>query len=128
METITTMDKDNANKKIPGSGRGTGRRLGSKNLVKAEVKRDIAEFFKGLTIESMAWRKNVRRHLEQAHDAVEFRYWSRIAIEYGFGTPIKMQPATTERRSLSFIKSRGLPWQHDPLAAKERELLAAQAL
>jgi hypothetical protein len=69
----------------------------------------------------------VRRHLERAHDAVEFRFWSKIAIEYAFGTPIKMQPAVSDRRTLAFITARGLPWEHDPRAQQEAEIIAAQA-
>ena len=118
------MDTD---KKIPGTGRGTGRKLGSKNLVTGQAKRDVQEFFKTLTVDSLRWRQNVKRHLEMAHDAHEFRFWSRIALEYGFGTPAKMTPAVAERQGLFFVSSRGIPWRHDPLAQKEREMLEAQA-
>jgi hypothetical protein len=39
-----------------------------------------------------------------------------------------MQPAVAERQGLFFVTSKGLPWENDPLAAKEREMLEAQAL
>jgi hypothetical protein len=96
--------------------------------VTGQAKRDVQEFFKTLTVDSLRWRQNVKRHLEMAHDAHEFRFWSRIALEYGFGLPGKMQPAVAERQGLFFVSSRGIPWHHDPLAQKEAEMLAAQAL
>jgi len=122
----TTETVMNEQKKIPGTGRGTGRKPGSKNILTAETKRDIASFFKSLTTENVKWRQNVARQLTSGHNIQEFRFWSRIALEYGFGTPLKMQPAGTDRRSLNFITANGLPWQNDPLAIKEREMLAAQ--
>jgi hypothetical protein len=106
--TEITMDEK---KKTPGTGRGAGRARGSKNVLTAEVKADIASFFKNLTIESMAWRRNVARHLEGAHDAKEFRFWSTIGLQYAFGTPTKMVPEGTKRESLIFLTTTGLaPW------------------
>jgi hypothetical protein len=34
---------------------------------------------------------------------------TQIALSYGVGKPIPMTPAVSERRTLAFITSRGLP-------------------
>jgi len=90
---------------------GGGRAIGQKNILSGQVKQDIAQFFKNCTSESLRWRQNVRRVLTLAPDAVEFRYWSRIALEYGFGTPSKFTPEGERRESLVFVTTNGLyPW------------------
>jgi hypothetical protein len=108
---------------------GPGRPKGSKDKIAPAVKRDIAEFFKNLTIESLRWRENVKRQMETANDPAEFRFWTRIALEYGFGTPMKMQPDPQGAfaRRMAFITPLGLPWEQDPLVKEESKLLALQA-
>lgn len=91
-----------------GGGRSCDR---SEEHLSGQVKQDIAQFFKNCTSESLRWRQNVRRVLTLAPDAVEFRYWSRIALEYGFGTPSKFTPEGERRESLVFVTTNGLyPW------------------
>ena len=124
------MDKDKVNKKIPGTGRGTGRRLGSKNVLAGEVKKDIATFFKGLTVESLKWRTNVAHHLLDAPSQPEFRFSSKIALEYGFGTPAKMEPEGKQQRDPRvFVTLNGLlPWDEraNPMKAKKDAMIKAK--
>lgn len=87
----------------------------------------------------MRWRQNVKHQLESGHSVAELRYWSEIALKYGFGLPGKMQTETTRRVSLVFATTDGkLPWEARTrmddktdamIAAKEQEekLLALEA-
>jgi len=133
MDTETITMDENKPKKIPGTGRGTGRAHGSKNLAVGEVKREIRAFFQELTIDSMRWRKNVRTHLEMAPDAREFRFWSTIALSYRFGVPGKMAPEGVERAPMIFATTHGYQsW--DPRApgaaemnARSRRMIEAKA-
>ena len=95
----------------PGSGRGTGRKPGSKNKITAEVKQSVAEFFKACTIENLRWRTNIKRKLELAADSGEFIQLSRLALSYSPGLPAKMVPEGQKRESLVFVTTTGLlPW------------------
>jgi hypothetical protein len=105
MDTETITMDENKPKKIPGTGRGTGRAHGSKNLSVGETKREIKAFFQELTIDSMRWRQNVRRHLETAYDAREFRFWSTIALSYRFGVPGKMAEEVGQRPTVIFAST-----------------------
>jgi hypothetical protein len=108
MGTETIVDEK---KKTPGTGRGTGRRPGSKNKISTEVKQNVAEFFKTCTIESLRWRTNMRRKLEMAADSAEFIQLSRLALSYSPGLPVKMQVDGEKRKSLVFVTTSGLyPW------------------
>jgi hypothetical protein len=81
---------------------------GSKNKISTEVKQNVAEFFKTLTIENHRWRTNMRRKLEMAADSGEFIQLSRLALSYSPGLPVKMQPEGEKRESLIFLGLR--PW------------------
>jgi hypothetical protein len=110
-------------KKIPGTGPGTGRAHGSKNLAVGEVKREIRAFFQELMIDSMRWRRNVKMHLEEAPDPREFRFWSTIALSYRFGVPGKMAPEGVERAPMVFATTHGYQsW--DPRAPGAAEMNA----
>lgn len=115
-------------KKAPGTGRGSGRKPGSKNLMKAEVKESIGQFFENLTVRNMRWRLDVAKQmqLKTATDPREFRFWSELGLHYFHGTPAKAQPETAERLSLVFIGRNGRPGEYDPMAAQEREFILAQ--
>ena len=59
----------------------------------------------------MRWRKNVKKHLEQAPDPREFRFWSTIALSYRFGMPGKMVADGVQRDPLIFATIHGyVPW------------------
>src|SRR6266446_1973549 len=106
---IEIMD-DKVNKKPKGTV-GGGRAPGQKNLSVGETKREIKAFFQELTIDSMRWRQNVKRHLETAYDAREFRFWSTIALSYRFGVPGKMADEGVQREQLIFATTHGyVPW------------------
>jgi len=124
MTTEIVMDEK---RKIPGTGRGTGRARGSKNLINGQTKKDVAAFFQDCTTENVRWRQTIKRKLEMAADSNEFIRLTQIALSYAVGKPIPMTPAVSERRSLNFITARGLPWENDPLAQREKEILEAQA-
>jgi hypothetical protein len=110
MDTEIAMD-ENKPKKAPGNGRGTGRKPGSKNILTGQNKRDIREFFQTLTIDSMHWRRNVKKQLESGDDGTQLRYWSDLALKYGFGVPGKMPVEGEKRKSLYFVTTTGLyPW------------------
>jgi hypothetical protein len=106
MGTETIVDEK---KKVPGSGRGAGRRPGSKNKISTEVKQNVAEFFKTCTIENLRWRTNMRRKLEVAADSAEFIQLSRLALSYSPGLPVKMQPEVEKHKSLIFLGLK--PWE-----------------
>ena len=76
--------------------------------ISTEVKQNVAEFFKTLTIENHRWRTNMRRKLEMAADSGEFIQLSRLALSYSPGLPVKMQPEGEKRESLIFLGLR--PW------------------
>jgi len=82
----------------PGTGRGTGRKPGSKNKIATEVKQNIAQFFQSCTSENVRWRQNVKRKLETAAASQEFINLSRLALSYAHGLPGKM---VLEARSAS---------------------------
>jgi len=69
---------EKVNKKPKGTV-GGGRKLGQKNLLSGEIKKDIRAFFQSLSIENMRWRTNVRRQLEVCSSASEYRFWTRTA-------------------------------------------------
>jgi hypothetical protein len=95
-----------------------------------ETKREIKAFFQELTIDSMRWRQNVKRYLETAHDAREFRFWSTIALSYGFGTPTKLQSEGGAQKSLIFAMTHGFqPWDErvDPLRERAAAMIQAKA-
>ena len=121
------MDEKKAN---PKKGTvGGGRAPGQKNLTVGETKREIKAFFQELTIDSMRWRQNVKRYLETAHDAREFRFWSTIALSYGFGTPTKMQSEGGAQKSLTFAMTHGyLPWapEVDPMREQTTRMIKAK--
>jgi hypothetical protein len=50
----------------------------------------------------------------------------QLGLAYAYGTPDKMKPDESGRRSLVFIGENGLPWQNDPMAAQEAVAIAAQ--
>jgi hypothetical protein len=52
----------------------------------------------------------------------------RVCLAYGYGNPRTMEPdqAGAMQRRLAFITSRGLPWQQDPLALRESQMLQQQ--
>jgi hypothetical protein len=52
----------------------------------------------------------------------------RVALSYAYGTPRRMEPdqAGAMQRRLAFITARGLPWQQDPLALRESQMLQQQ--
>jgi len=100
-------------KKIPGTGRGTGRALGSKNKnpsIPKVTKVEIASFFSQLTAENYRWRQRVKRVLDGGADAHEFRYWSQIALDRSIGTPAKGVIKQEQRPPVIFI---GKPWDPD---------------
>jgi hypothetical protein len=126
METIMDEKKAKPKKGTVGGGRAPGQ----KNLTVGETKREIKAFFQELTIDSMRWRQDVKRYLETAHDAREFRFWSTIALSYGFGTPTKMQSEGGAQRSLIFAMTHGFqPWapEVDPLRERAAAMIAAKA-
>jgi hypothetical protein len=115
------MDKEKA--KPPKGTVGGGRKHGQKNLSVGETKREIKSFFQELTIDSMRWRQNVRRHLETAYDAREFRFWSTIALSYRFGVPGKMAEEGVQREPMVFATTHGYQsW--DPRAPGAAEMNA----
>ncbi len=131
MET-TIMDKEKA--KPPKGTVGGGRKHGQKNLSVGETKREIKSFFQELTIDSMRWRQNVRRHLETAYDAREFRFWSTIALSYRFGVPGKMAEEGVQREPMVFATTHGYlnfdsraPGAAEMNARSERMILAKSA-
>jgi hypothetical protein len=52
----------------------------------------------------------------------------RVCLSYGYGNPRTMEPdqAGAMMRRLAFITARGLPWQEDPLALRESQMLQQQ--
>ena len=50
----------------------------------------------------------------------------RLMMGYGYGTPDKMQPEESKKRSLVFISEGGLPWENDPMKDQEARAIAAQ--
>jgi hypothetical protein len=50
----------------------------------------------------------------------------RLFMAYGYGTPDKMKPEESKKRSLVFISEGGLPWENDPLKEQEAKAIAAQ--
>jgi len=52
----------------------------------------------------------------------------KTCLAYGFGTPRRMEADTAGAmmRRLAFITARGLPWQQDPLALRESQMLQQQ--
>ena len=99
----------------------------TKNLITGQTKKDVAAFFQDCTTENVRWRQTIKRKLEMAADSNEFIRLTQIALSYAIGKPIPMQPVVADRQGLFFITSKGIPWLNDPLAAKEAEMLAAQA-
>lgn len=91
-----------------------------------QTKKDVAAFFQDCTTENVRWRQTIKRKLEMAAGSNEFIRLTQLALSYGVGKPIPMQPVAVQRQALYFVTSKGLPWENDPLAAKEKELLAAQ--
>jgi hypothetical protein len=120
MGTETIAMDEKPKKKAPGNGRGTGRKPGSKNILTGQNKRDIREFFQTLTIDSMRWRTNVKKQLESGDDGTQLRYWSDLALKYGFGLPGKMEVTGEKRQSLYFVTTTGLPPFH-PLMDNMKE-------
>jgi len=51
----------------------------------------------------------------------------RLMMAYGYGTPDRMQPEDSKKRSLVFISQGGLPWENDPMKGQEATVIAAQA-
>jgi len=50
----------------------------------------------------------------------------RLFMAYGYGTPDKMKPEESKKRSLVFIAEGGLPWENDPMKDQEARAIAAQ--
>jgi hypothetical protein len=50
----------------------------------------------------------------------------QLGLAYAYGTPDKMKPEESGRRSLVFISENGLPWENDPMAKQEAAAIAAQ--
>jgi hypothetical protein len=49
----------------------------------------------------------------------------KFTFSYAFGTPRRQEPDQSEAmaRRLVFVTQRGLPWQQDPLALRESQML-----
>jgi hypothetical protein len=117
-------------KKTGGRQKGTPNKLGS----------SIAEVFRNLMglddeavertakIDGKGYRCR-RRLFEMLHGDRDvdpaFTNLLRTCLAYGFGTPRRMEPdqAGAMARRLAFITARGLPWQQDPLALRESQML-----
>jgi hypothetical protein len=113
MGTETIVDEK---KKIPGSGRGTGRKLGCKNVLAPAAKQSMAQFFESLTADNYRWRTRVKRILdgERGTTEQEFHKWSLLALDRYRGTSAKHQPEGEKRQSLYFVTTTGLySWQMD---------------
>ena len=50
----------------------------------------------------------------------------QLGLAYAYGTPDKMKPEESGKRSLVFIGENGLPWENDPMAQQEAAAIAAQ--
>ena len=120
-------------KKTGGRQRGTPNKLGS----------SIAEVFRNLMglddeavertakIDGKGYRCR-RRLFEMLHGDRDvdpaFTNLLKTCLAYGFGTPRRMEADTAGAmmRRLAFITARGLPWQQDPLALRESQMLQQQ--
>jgi hypothetical protein len=111
MDTETITTDENKPKKVPGTGRGTGRKLGSKNVLAPEAKQSMSQFFESLTAENYRWRLRVKRILDGGGTLQDFHKWSLIALDRTLGTPAKHQVAGEQRDQLLFITTHGyVPW------------------
>jgi hypothetical protein len=132
------MATEETEKKNRGNA-GKGRRKGSKNRNTAERK-VIGEIFKSILGFDPATNQfygpglKVRKRIEEmliGKRDVDTDYVNlhKYLMSYAFGTPMRMTPdeATYMSRRMAFITARGLPWEQDPLAKKESELLALLA-
>jgi hypothetical protein len=74
---------------------------------------------------------NVRKRLARMFAGLEkpdrtYIALLQLGLAYAYGTPDKMKPDESGKRSLVFIAEDGLPWQNDPMAAQEAAAIAAQ--
>ncbi len=117
-ETITM----NGQKKIPGTGRGTGRALGSKNKLPAlgknfrEVLRNMmfiddesVERLKRIDGRAVAARERIWQTLHGIRPAstAEFLAVMKFCADYGIGTPVKMTGDVVQRPPLVFASQSG---------------------
>jgi len=110
-------DESSKPKKAPGTGRGSGRKPGSKNKLTIEVKQSMAQFFEHLTAENLAWRQRLDRIFSSkttTHDDrtdQSFRAWSGIALDRTLGTPAKAVVEKPQRDPVLFVSAFGhKPW------------------
>jgi hypothetical protein len=74
---------------------------------------------------------NVRKRLAKMFAGLEkpdrtYIALMQLGLAYAYGTPDKMKPEESGRRSLVFIGENGLPWENDPMAKQEADAIAAQ--
>jgi len=137
-ETITMDDKP---KKIPGTGRGTGRARGSKNRLPSMGKnfREVLRNLIGIDDESVERLKRIDAKAVSARERIwqtvnglrpastaEFLAVMKFCADYGIGRPVPMKDDVTQKPSLIFTSIHGyVPWS--PLAPANRVMDARSA-
>src|SRR5882724_11017904 len=122
-------------KKTGGRQTGTPNKLTQAFKAQRECCQEIFKNAVGLempddhTIDGMA--VNVRKRLAKMFAGLEkpdrtYIALMQLGLAYAYGTPDKMKPEESGRRSLVFIGENGLPWENDPMAKQEADAIAAQ--
>ena len=122
-------------KKTGGRHKGTPNKLTQAFKAQRESCREIFKNAVGLempddhTIDGKA--VNVRKRLARMFAGLEkpdrtYIALLQLGLAYAYGTPDRMKPEESGRRSLVFIGENGLPWENDPMAKQEAAAIAAQ--
>jgi hypothetical protein len=117
MEGEGSVDRSRRTKKNKGE-KTNGRRVGTPG----RAPRHITEIGPWLA-DSEAVLRLVKQRLE---DGASSPAELKLFMEYGFGRPRLMEEKKIEEKRMYFVTTRGLPWQHDPMALQERDAILAQ--
>ncbi len=122
-------------RKTGGRHKGTPNKLTQAFKAQRESCREIFKNAVGLempddhTIDGKA--VNVRKRLARMFAGLEkpdrtYIALLQLGLAYAYGTPDRMKPEESGRRSLVFIGENGLPWENDPMAKQEAGAIAGQ--